>query len=419
VSRAFPRGFLFGCATSAYQIEGGIENDWSDWERAGRCKEAGTRCGRATDHWNRWERDVELLAELGAQAYRFSVEWARVEPRPNEWDDAAIARYVAIADALRAKGIEPFVTLLHFTHPTWFHESCPWHRLDQDAPLRFGRFAERVTSALGERVRFYTVLNEPSVWLSAAYLKGKIPPGRTSLLELYSAAKGLVRGHIQAHAAIKRAHPSAQVGIAKHYMHFSPSRGTSLLDRLAARSVAHQFNHAMIQAMVKRGVLDFLGINFYSRVYVELFPSMSVFYEDRDGRGINDMGWEIHPRGLTEAILDMHRYRLPIYVTENGIDDRDDSRRAAYIHDHLAAALDAIDAGADVRGYLHWSLLDNFEWLEGYHPRFGLYGVDYATLERKLTGGGDYYRRLIGERRLPEERPASRIKRGSGRVVPG
>jgi beta-glucosidase len=415
--RAFPPSFLFGCSTSAYQIEGGIENDWSAWERAGRCKDPATRCGHATDHWNRWERDVDLLAALGVQAYRFSVEWSRIEPRPGEWDEAAIARYVAIVDALRARKIEPFVTLLHFTHPPWFHAACPWHL--EDAPHRFGRFADRVASAFGDRVRFYTVLNEPAVWLTGAYLKGKIPPGEKSLLLLYAAASGLVRGHVRAHAAIKRAHPSAQVGVAKHYMHFSPSRATSPLDRIAARAIAHQFNHRFVRALMEKRALDFLGINFYSRVYVETLPRVEVFYEDRDGRGTSDLGWEIHPSGLSEAVLDMNRYGLPIYITENGIDDRDDSRRSAYLHDHLGALLDAMGVGADVRGYLHWSLLDNFEWLEGYLPRFGLYRVDYGDLTRTLTRGGEYFQRVIRERRLPELRPEARIRRGTGRVTPG
>ncbi len=444
MTRPFPPHFLFGCATSAYQIEGDIENDWSAWERAGRLKDPGTRCGRATDHWNRWREDVDLLARLGAQAYRFSVEWARVEPRPGEFDEAAIARYVEITERLVAHRIEPFVTLLHFTHPPWFHTTCPWHQPDGEAPERFGRFAERVTAALGARVRYYTVINEPSVWLSGAYFKGVIPPGRARLGELAAAATGLIRGHARAHAAIKRANPDAQVGLAKHYMHFSPSRAAHPLDRITTSYVRHHFNHVFVKALIDgvvqlgllpgvryvsevpeaAGTLDFLGVNFYSRVYVELLArfgkdALSVFYEDRDGRGVTDLGWEIHPGGLTEALVDMARYRVPIFITENGIDDRTDSRRAAYIHDHLSAALDAIDRGVDLRGYLHWSLLDNFEWLEGYEPRFGLYRVDYGTLERTLTGGGDYYRRIIQERRLPGERPDGVTKRGTGRTHAG
>lgn len=444
MSRAFPKDFLFGCATSAYQIEGDIENDWSLWERAGRLEDPAARCGRATDHWNRWREDVELLAELGVKAYRFSVEWARIEPKAGRYDEAALRRYVELVDALSARGIEPFVTLLHFTHPPWFHGTCPWHDPKAGGPERFARFTEKVVEAFGDRVRFYTVLNEPSVWLAGAYFKGVIPPGRSSIRELAEASIALIRAHARAHAVIKRIHPAAKVGVAKHFMHFSPSRGGHPLDRAAAHYVSSHFNHVFPKATAEGvvrlgllpgvrivrevpeavGTLDFVGVNFYSRVYVELLTRLSkdalaIFYEDRHGRGVSDLGWELYPRGLTEALLEMSRYGLPIYVTENGIDDRDDSRRAAFVHDHLAAVLDAVAAGADVRGYMHWSLLDNFEWLEGYAPRFGLYKVDYETMARTLTRGGEYYRQVVKTRRLPVARPSGTVKPGRGRVFAG
>lgn len=438
----FPDGFLFGCATSAYQIEGGIRNDWSLWEEAGRLKEGSARCGRATDHWNRWPGDFALLQSLGANAYRFSVEWSRIEPEPGRYDDRAIARYVEMASALRDLGIEPFVTLLHFTHPIWFHETCPWHSGGGRCVERFEAFAERMGRAFGDRVRFWTVLNEPGVWLTGAYLAGVIPPGRRNLLELGRAFVAQVRAHAAARRVLKRlSNGRAQIGIAHNVLRFAPARRDRLGDRLASRFAAEFYNHAFIRALVSgrvhiggapgfgfqideivpeaAGTLDFLGINYYSRVFLELtpfsagrMPWLSTFYEDRGTHGTTDLGWEIHPEGLTEALLDMARYQLPIYITENGLDDRDDSRRGAFLYDHLAAIRAAIARGADVRGYLHWSLVDNFEWLEAYGPRFGLFSVDYQTMARRRTRAADLYEAIIREQALPPARPEPRVRKG-------
>jgi beta-glucosidase len=234
-----------------------------------------------------------------------------------------------------------------------------------------------------------------------------------SKLALFRAARNLVKAHAAARRAVTSAIPGAQIGIAHNVLRFFPARTNHPGDRLSAWLAAQLYNHAFIRAA--REKLDFIGVNYYSRLFVKRWHP---FYEDRSGSGFTDMGWEIHPEGLTEALLDMARYRLPLYVTENGIDDRDDSRRAAYLHDHLGAVLTAIDRGADVRGYLHWSLIDNFEWLEAFGPRFGLFGVDYATYARTATKAVELYKRIIAERALPEDRPPARIKKGEGRKNP-
>jgi beta-glucosidase len=441
--RRFPDSFLLGCATSAYQIEGGIRNDWTLWEEAGRLKDPSARCGVATDHWNRWQDDFRLLASLGARAYRLSIEWSRIEPRPGEYDDSALARYGEMIAALRDLAIEPFVTLLHFTHPLWFHERCPWHDPRGEAVERFSAFTDHVARALGDRVRFWTVLNEPGAWLSGAYLAGVIPPGKRSLRELGRAFAGLVRAHARAYLVLKEASGgAAQVGIAHNVLRFLPARERSLGDRFVAGYVHEHYNHAFPRALMSgrvrlgsipgirfdepvpeaKGALDFLGVNYYSRVFIRLKPlprptvPIEPFYEDRGGLGLSDLGWEIHPTGMTETLLEMSKYGLPIYVTENGLDDRDDTRRAAFLYDHLGAVLDAIERGVDVRGYLHWSLVDNFEWLEAYGPRFGLFSVDYATLDRRPTKAADLYRAIIAERALPAARPEFKVKRGTGRM---
>ena len=439
--RALPDGFLLGCATSAYQVEGGLENDWEAWARAGRLHVASPGCGRATDHWNRYEADFDLLAAMGADAYRMSVEWSRIEPEAGRFDDEALAGYVAMIDALCARGIEPFVTLLHFTHPTWFHETCPWHAGDE-APERFERFVRHVVGAFGARVRFYTPLNEPSVWVEGAYLAGLIPPGLAGIGRAGAAMGGLLRGHGRAYRAIHELVDDARVGVAQNLLRFEASRWWHPADRIASR-YADQFHNQCFLEGVRTGrlrvgflpglrldldvadakdTLDFIGVNYYSRVYIEANPlkrKLAAYYEDRGKRGVTDLGWEIHPEGLREALLDASRHGLPLYVTENGLDDRDDSRRAAFLYDHLDAALRARADGADVRGYFHWSLLDNFEWLEAFDPRFGLFAVDYETLERTKTAAVDVFTDIAKARALPDERPPSTPKVGAGRTFVG
>jgi beta-glucosidase len=285
------------------------------------------------------------------------------------------------------------------------------------------------------------VLNEPSAWLSGAYLAGVIPPGKKGLFELGRAFLSLVRAHATAHRILKaETGGRAQIGVAHNVLRFVPAREDSFGDRFVAGYVHAHYNHAFPRALATgrvrlgsipglrfdetvpeaRGTLDFLGINYYSRVFIKVkpFPRPTVpiepFYEDRDGHGVTDLGWEIHPTGMTEVLVEMAKYGLPMYVTENGLDDRDDSRRAAFLYDHLGAILDAAEKGADVRGYLHWSLVDNFEWLEAYGPRFGLFSVDYATLVRRPTKAVELYRAIIGEKALPDRRPEPTLKRGNG-----
>ncbi|MCB9646185.1 MAG: glycoside hydrolase family 1 protein [Deltaproteobacteria bacterium] len=443
MSRPLPPDFLLGCATSAYQVEGGIENDWSEWAEAGRLKDPSTRCGAAADHWRRYPDDFQLLKALGADSYRFSIEWARVEPEPGRFDPAALAGYGARVRALRDLGVEPVVTLLHFTHPRWFHQTTPWHAGGGRAAGRFVAFVERVLEALDGQARMFTVLNEPGVWLAAAYLAGVIPPGEQSLGHLVEAGAELIRAHAGAARLIRQQIPGAQVGVAHHVLELAPARPWNPVDRAIAAYGARAFNHAVPTALttgvwqlgllpgIRRrveipeaaGSLDFLGVNYYTRAFVQPGllprPGMELFYEDRGGRGVTDLGWELHPHGLTTALEQMARYHLPMYVTENGLDDRDDSRRAAYLFDHLGAVLDAVDAGVDVRGYFHWSLMDNFEWLEGFGPRFGLYSVDYATQARTPTRAAALFQEIARGRALPAERPEERRRPGLGRVKVG
>lgn len=432
MSDVFPPDFLFGVATSSYQVEGGIENDWAAWERAGKLKDPHARCGDAVEHWQRFFDDVPLISALGAKAYRLSFEWARVEPRRGEFDEAALAGYRARLEALVRAGITPVVTLHHFTHPTWFHEESPWH--EASSLVAWDRYVRRCAQLLDGLEVMVTTINEPNVLLLGGYLSGLIPPGVADGKKTFAAMANLVRAHVLARQAVKERAPTARVGIAQNMLVFASRRWWHPLDQALARLAEGAYNHAFLEAL-KTGVLDvsmpglsagraridgaadstdFTGLNYYSRVHLRFVPRapwLQMDYLDPSRRGLTDLGWEWFPEGFGQLLKQLGRYGKPIYVTENGLDDRTGARRARFLYEHLKQLLDARAEGVDVRGYLHWSLMDNFEWLEGWEPRFGLYRVDRRTMKREWTPACAYYRRLTETRRLTpptdaEQKPA-------------
>lgn len=388
---------------SHYQVEGNDPCDWTDWEAAGRTN--GEPCGPAVGSWDLYEHDADLARGLGANAFRFSISWSRVEPEPGVFDEEALARYRRLVDHLGAIDVEPVVTLFHYTHPRWFHERSPW--TSPRSVDAFERFAERTARALGPACRIWTVLNEPLVFLLGGFIDGQIPPGLRDPKAAGLALANLLHAHAAAAAAIRRENPLAAIGVAHNMAAFVPERPGRLLDRLLARTAHRLYNRGLLEAFVTgrwslylppasrfsgrcdelAGSLDFVGVNFYSRLHMRC-PGRRRFsgdfeYRDRSGRGLTDNGWEIVPEALTEMLLEASRIGLPLFVTENGLADADDSRRAAFLSDHVIAIEEAERRGVEVAGYLHWSLLDNYEWLDGYGPKFGLFSVERATVERR------------------------------------
>lgn len=417
----FPDDFTFGVATSAYQVEGGIENDWSEWERLGKLKDAHARCGDAVQHWARFFDDVPLITRLGATAYRLSIEWARVEPRRGEWDDAAWAGYRARLEALVKAGVRPVVTLLHFTHPTWFHRETPWH--EASSLEAWGRYVRRCVELLEGLDVMVTTLNEPNVLLLGGYLAAMMPPGLADGRQAFAAMANLARAHAFARAALQAGHPTRPIGIAQNMLVFAPRRRWHPLDQALTRLADANYNHAFLEALTT-GVLqlqmpgftagkaridggadsmDFVGLNYYSRAHLRFVtkaPFVDFAFLDVHGRGLTDIGWEWYPEGFGQLLRQLKRYRKPVWVTENGLDDRTGARRSRYLYEHWKELLEARAEGVDVRGYLHWSLLDNFEWLEAWEPRFGLYRVDRATMAREWTPACEYFRQVATTRRL-------------------
>jgi beta-glucosidase len=385
VDLRFPQDFLWGASTSAYQIEGGgSATDWWAWEQAGRVPECS---GRACDSWHRWREDLDLAASLGLSVYRISIEWARVEPEPGHFDTDAIARYAEMISGIRERGMQSMVVLWHFTNPAWLEQrASTWQ--DERAPRAFERYVRRIVPDLAAHVDWWATLNEANTYANNGWILGDWPPGhvrdRIGALRTYSQ---LARGHRLARAAIKElAGASAPVGLTHVIPWAHPaSRAGALSGPYRAYFDWIARGHFLGKV---RGELDWLGVQYYYDV-----PCTMLGQADADGDPPRtDFGWRIAPEGLYHALMECwKRYRVPLLVTENGLADATDSQRARFILDHVAWMHRAIADGADVRGYLHWSLMDNFEWAYGFAPRFGLAEVDFATFARTPRPSASLY----------------------------
>jgi beta-glucosidase len=402
-----PPGFLMGTATSSYQVEG--DNSHCDWAQFEPVKD-GSRNGKACDHWNRVSEDIALMQAMGANAYRFSLEWSRLEPTEGQWNEAAWAHYEDELKQLRAAGISPMVTLFHFTLPLWM--SSRGGVTAPDFPDRFAAFAQEAARRLGPQVEMWCTLNEPNVLMLGGYIEGGWPPGQHDPAQAVAAMTGMMRAHSRAAKVLRTANPQAKIGIAQNLVDLPPCYRWSLLDWAASDIASKGYNWATYDAIQSgrmvikvpgwptvdeaipdlAGSADFFGLNYYTRYLTHFNPSFPGMLERRLGPGPRtDMDWEVYPEGMLRMLrAAWQRYRLPIYVTENGVAGGD---RAAYLQAHLYALSRAIQEGVPVKGYYYWSLLDNFEWAEGFRPRFGLYHVDYQTMERTPAPGSEVFQR--------------------------
>lgn len=419
----FPDGFLFGAATAAHQVEGdNRHSDWWESERAGRLP---VPSGEACRHWQLFREDFALARRFGHTAHRFSIEWSRIEPEPGRFDDDALDHYVQVVDELRRLGIEPVVTLQHFTLPRWFAARGGWwRRRHVDC---FARYVDRVAARLAHRVRFWITVNEPTVWAKHACLLGDWPPHRArDPLAAARAILAMARAHRRAFEILHRHRPDAMVGIAHSAPFVEPARPGDPRDRFVA--FARELALNRLPLVLVRRHLDFLGVNYYTRalVFWDTGGTAPLFGRDwphahgRAPRHFSDMGWEIHPEGLYRQLLRLSRLGLPLMVTENGLATADEELRTRFLEDHLAAVARALAGGVPVLGYLWWSLLDNFEWDSGFAPRFGLFATDYATFERRPRPVAFRFAEIIRDRSLapaaaevpvPPEASASPVSR--------
>lgn len=384
----FPQGFLWGSTCSSYQVEGGIENcNWSEKFPA----------GKACDYWNRYEEYFDVAEELNQNVHRLSLEWSRIESEEGKFDRGAIEHYKKMLMSLRKRKIKTMVTLWHSTNPTWLSEKGGWANFK--TPGYFQNYVAFAAKELNPYVDFWLTINEPMISCSHPYLIGKFPPQRK--LDFIGCAKAVFnfgQAHKKAYRAIKSIAPTAKVGMAENYSFVEAYDKESPFNNVVV-SVWNFVRNQMLLEYTKKEQ-DFLGVNYYFHEKIRIekrFPFIGV---QNDNKKISDLGVEIYPPALYEVIKDMKKYNLPIYITENGIADRGDKYREAFIKEHLKVVHKAIKEGADVRGYLYWSLLDNFEWADGYGPRFGLVEMDYENMTYKIRPSAYKYAEICKGNKL-------------------
>jgi beta-glucosidase len=419
----FPRGFLWGTATAAHQVEGNnTNNTWYAWENTpGRIIE-GQKAGLACDWWGgRWKEDFDRAEETGQNAHRFSVEWSRVQPTPDTWDDEALMVYVEMARDLVHRGMTPMVTLHHFTDPLWFAEKGGWE--NPDAPQLFAAFVSHAADKLNDYVKLWITINDPNVFVTEGWIGKVFPPGKMDLNVGVQVLIHLVQGHALAYRVLHNLQPEAQVGTAINYRSMLPDRSWSLLDRTLNRFQTQVFNKSFAGALAN-GTLDlflrkfkipeaahtqdFIGVNYYTRDLIRFdLRASNVFL----GNHTFPKGAELSqnqfianvPEGFYEALEWAHGFSLPILVTENGVEDQMDTLRPNYLVQHIHQLWRAANFNWRIKGYFHWSLVDNFEWERGWSQRFGLWGLDPATQERIRRPSVDLYAAICRENGLSSE----------------
>ncbi len=418
----FPRGFIWGTATASHQVEGNnINNNWFAWEKSGHIINHQS-CGSACDWWGgRWREDFDRAAESGQTAHRLSVEWSRIQPDENRWDEDALDHYRQMVRGLIERGLTPMVTLHHFTEPLWISELGGWQN---EAILdHFETFTRKVVEALKEYVTWWCTINEPNVYASMAYLTGDFPPGKSSIPALYKVIVNLITAHAKAYEIIHEILPSAKVGLAHQFRGFKPAKSFSPLDLWVTHTLSHSFNNAVPETLkdgklrflgirkhisAAKGTQDFFGLNYYTRenVAFDLRAIQTLFCQRHypQNADLSPTGFIANePEGFFQALRWAKDFKLPVIVTENGTEDPEDQFRTRYLSEHIYKLWHGVNFNWNIQGYFHWSLVDNFEWERGWTQRFGLWALDNNTQERRKRPSADLYAAICQNNALSSE----------------
>lgn len=392
-----PANFLLGAATSAHQVEGdNINSDWWYWEKQGKLPESGL----AADHYHKFDNDFGLAQQIGLNAFRISIEWARIEPSENRFETREVEHYLKVLQSLKEHNLTRMVTLWHFTLPMWAAEKGGFE--NPEVVEAFARFAWFIAQNLGEEIDLWCTLNEPELYAGLSYSKGIWPPFKQINILAFMVMRNLVQAHKRAYLAIKQVRPQAIVGIAKNAVYYEAYRPKNILDQIV-KFFSNAFgNHYFLNRIRKE--LDFVGVNYYfynsmmfswpTKILEMNFNFLKNRPTDPPEIQRSDMGWRTFPEGIFHVLKDLKRYGKPIYITENGIANARDDMRQDYIRQHLEWTAKAIAAGVDVRGYFYWSLIDNYEWADGYRPLFGLVEVNRETLARTIRPSAEIFKEV-------------------------
>lgn len=396
----FPKDFLWGTATSAHQVEGNnIHSDWWTWEqeKAGQLGGPRDKSGKACNHWKLYNEDFKRAAWLGNNAHRLSFEWAKIEPEEGKFNQEVLDHYHKVIASLKKHKLEPFVTLHHFTNPLWIAKKGGWE--NKETIKYYLRYVKKVaTEFAGGEVNFWITINEPSTLVGMCWLEGFWAPHKSAIFKAYKVMKDFAFAHCQAYEVIKNIQRNAKAGFAHSLNIIEPSRKISLDPFVTA--IAKTFGNELFLKMVDAHA-DFIGLNYYHRVFVSPKLSRPFFKLTFKGE-LTDMGWEIYPEGISKVLRGLKKYNLPIYITENGIADASDQKRPYFIVSHLKKVWEAIQEDVPVKGYFYWSLIDNFEWDSGFAKRFGLFEIDFKTQKRTPRESARIYKEICTKNEISE-----------------
>ena len=407
----FPKDFFWGASTSSHQVEGDTNNQWTKWEKENAEKLSSTArkklswlpnwqaiaksasdpnnyiSANGIEHYSRYKEDFQFLTEMGMNAYRFGIEWSRLEPVKGQWDKHELAHYHEYIAELKAANIEPFVTLWHWALPLWFTDKGGFSK--RENIKYFVNYAKRIAKEFGDEIRYVIILNEPNVYTGFSYLAGAWPPQKVNPLAAYRVYRNLAIEHNEAYIAIKKLAPEINVGIAAQLSDARASHPSNPVNAILIKSYIYIGNWWFLDRI--KDSLDFIGLNYYFTEYRNWWGKTA-----NPKSPINDLGWYMEPSGIYPLLIKLwNRYKKPIIITENGLADAKDTHRQWWLQETIQALQKALADGVDLRGYLHWSLLDNFEWAYGWWPKFGLVAVDRETMRRTLRPSAKWLAKTI------------------------
>jgi beta-glucosidase len=412
--KIFPKNFFWGASTAAHQVEGNNYNDWSVWELAHAKELAQTAhrrlsyldnwdkikkqaedpnnyvSGRGVEHYKRYKEDFDIVKQLNMNAFRFSIEWSRLEPKEGVWDLAELDHYKKYIAELRKRNIEPFLNIWHWTMPTWFTQKGAFSK--KRNLVYFDRFVKKIAEELVDDVSYVITLNEPNVYAAEAYITAQRPPQKKNIGEFLIVYRNLWLAHRRAYKILKIKKPSLQVGIASQLANIQAKRPHNFFDEASTKIMRYLWNWLFLKRTSR--YQDFIGINYY---FTNYFTGLLKEIDPKFPR--SDQGIYMEPEGIYPIMLrTWSRFKKPIFITENGLADSTDHYRRWWIEESIVAMERAISDGVDLRGYLHWSLLDNFEWEFGYWPHYGLVSVDRTNnMKRTIKPSAKWFAERIKE----------------------
>jgi len=408
----FPKNFFWGASTASHQVEGGTLNQWTEWELSHAKILAQTAhqrfswlpewhkfkaaaedpnnyvSGQGVEHYKRYKEDFDIAKNLNFNAFRFGIEWSRIEPEEGKWDLEEIAHYKRYIKELRTRGIEPFLNVWHYTLPTWFTAKGG---LEKGANRKyFDRYVQKIADELIDDISYVFILNEPNVYASFSYLIAEWPPQQKNPFKFLKVYWQLTRLQRSAYKILKAKKPAMQVGMAAQLANIQAKRPHNLIDELSTHTMRYFWNWWFLNRV--RNHQDFVGFNYYFTDYYK-----GLGKRQNPAVPLNDVGGYMEPEGIYPLLLRAWaHYKKPIFITENGLPDADDQYRRWWIEETIVAMERAISEGVDLRGYFHWSLLDNFEWAYGWWPKYGLVAVDRKnSMKRTVRPSAKWFAKRI------------------------